>query len=361
MVDCIPSFITTEDSTGQPIELCNVFDQWTRRELILSDTEEIVSIEDEQIFLVYPTLKRMSQGDSWQLILELNDGQTIVSPTVIFWQNPDGSRTFNFSLNAGQKLYLEFFYIPAEDKTLQSASLILEEVPDLALANQIDETAISGKISQIDQWLAFYTHNSEPFAINSEYVVHSATGSEIEIPDNSANAIDQLHLVQASILAYWVSNIFSHRQRALNLADAVINYFYRNTPLSIDTAWYPHNLINAGNAFTSQGAIAPDPKHYGYFDQVVEFVDGIGQLPENQLARVYKVYQGQLSDRRVDAPLIQGRSYAIESWVDIDGVTVEAPEEPEESIELEGNVIYGYAYDIRIIPAYSAYIFGAFF
>lgn len=357
---CIPGFVTTQIIDGQPklLPICNVADQWSRREGTLRQIEEPIPITPETVFKTYPTLARMSHGDNWQLILELDRELALIKPTTMFWVDQQGYRSTTFEIDGEQKLYLEFLFVARHNERLRSLTLVLREVPDTSPSIRFDETAITDVMGQIDQWLETNTQNPAPFAINADGVAQARTGVEQRFPVAASTATGQLRLLIAGLKAFQATQQISFRQRSLLIAEALVTYFYGSLPTLPDVPWFPHGLVNAGDPFVSQGAIADHPENYGFFDVPVTFTNGVGQLPDAQLADVYKVYDGQLNDHRIDAAVIVGRSYAIESWTDANGIEVQALAEAEEFIEPQGRVLYVDGRESRFV-FYLAFVFGA--
>lgn len=355
----IPGDIVTT-SIFERVRLCNVVDQFTRR---LAEGEDVpATMLAQDLFAIYPALERMSGGDNWQLVLETETGVTVLSPVTLFWLDAQGKRFTSVDLTQGRdRLLLEFVFQSAEPATLRSASLILKEAPDLSLAAQINEAVIQSKLFEIDQWLSFYSRNESPFVISAQGVAQVVTEA-IALPAEVAMASGQARLISACLLAYLVTGIAQYRARALFLAEAFLNYFFPEPiPVDTQTFWAPHWLVNAGQPFVSQGPTASKPENYGEFDVAVEFVNGVGQLPESALAEVYKAYTGELTWPNVAADLATGRSYAIAYWIDANGQQQTPTVQVEEIVQPEGHIFYVDDRENHLIsPIYSAFALGAY-
>lgn len=339
--------------------LCNVVDQFTRRQAEGIDLPA-PAVLSQSIFEVYPTLARMSVGENWQLLLETQTGITALSPVTLFWIDPQGQRFTSVDLEQGRdRLFLEFVFQSSQPATLRSASLILKEAPDQSLASQLDEAAIQAKLFQINQWLSFYSRSESPFVIDEQGLAQ-VVPEFTNLPAQTSMSSGQLRLIFACLQAYIVTGIAQYQERALTLTEALLNYFYPEPiPIDTQTFWAPHWLVNGGDSFVSQGPIAKTDT-YGAFDVAIEFVNGVGQLPAN-LAEVYKVYTGELTWSNVKAELAEGRSYAIDYWIDADSQPRFLSSQEEEDVQTEGHIFYVTSQETQFIsPTFSAFILGVY-
>ena len=227
--DCTPGVQIEEG--GQPFVVCNVRDRWTRREGQFSQVRETIALTSETLFEAYPLLERMSDGNNWQLLLDLGDEVAIVKPTTMFWVDGNGDRSTRFNLTAegvapAQSLYLEFLLVADHDAAMQSLTLMLRESPDKLLVSNIDRRLIRRLISDIDQWLSRYTGDDEPFLINTAGILMVADDGTLGLPSSAATSIHQLRLIIACLESYRVTQISGLRERAFNMAHALIDYFY---------------------------------------------------------------------------------------------------------------------------------------
>lgn len=332
--------------------LCNVADQWTRRTAVGTDTERPIPAQPETLFETYPTLRRMSAGENWQLLLNVESGLIVLSPLTLFWIDGDGQRSDSVSLNDGfTQAFLEFGFHPASSLKLRSLALMLKEAPDLNLAALIDTDKIFAALYQIDQWLQYYTRQDQPLAIDDAGIAHnSALPFKPDLPSQTATAAAQLHLIDACLRSFEVTQLPGYRERALLLAQGLLNHFYPdNIPVDPDVLWLPQWLLN-----TEPGLFAETTQ-----ERVVEFIDGVGQVDPN-LTEPYQVYVGQLSGEGEQTNLAVGQTYSIQSWVDAMGV-VQQPDMTMDAqvVEPEGTVFYTCPSDTRLIfPLYSVFVLG---
>ncbi|MBD1864174.1 MULTISPECIES: hypothetical protein [Trichocoleus] len=342
------------------VQLCNVVDQFSRRQAEGIDLPTPVPTA-QSLFEIYPTLARMSTGENWQLLLETDTGVTVLSPVTLFWTDELGRRFTSVDLEQGRdRLLLEFVFQSSQPTTLRSANLILKEAPDESLAAQLSESAIQGKLFQINQWLSFYSRTELPFVINGQGIAQIVTESNT-LPSQVSTSSGQLRLIHACLQAYLTTNLAQYRERSLTLTEALLNYFYPEPiPIDTQTLWAPHWLVNAGDSFAGQGPVAPQPNNYGAFDVAIEFFNGVGQLPEN-IAEVYKVYTGELTWVNASAELAEGKSYAIDYWVDADSQQRFPNSQEEEDVQTEGSIFYVTSQETQFVsPTYSAFILGVY-
>lgn len=153
---CIPGFQTVDD-TEQPIALCNVANRFVmpQPELVGRIRTVPVAVPPEELFDAYPTLRRASRGDNWELLLETKEGVVVLNPVTMFWVDPEGGRSPRFLPGTPQSLYLEFLYEPSNNTDLRSAKLRLKEAVDQNLVTTLRLAEVQDLLQQINAWLRF--------------------------------------------------------------------------------------------------------------------------------------------------------------------------------------------------------------
>jgi len=307
---CIPGFETVNDA-GQPIALCNVANRFVmpQPELVGLIWEEPIPVLQEELFDAYPLLRRVSLGDNWQMLLESREGVVILNPVTLFWVNPAGERSTSFSSDIPQSLYLEFLYEPSGDTTVRSLQLRLKEAIDQNLVTTLQLSGIWDLLKQINVWLDRYTSATEPLWVSSSSMIRDPQ----EAPLSSASA--QIAWVQALLEGDRATSLPGFRQIAILAAEAMLMQFYGSIPVE-PTEWLPQEfLLASGASFNLEPVV----------DVLVEFVDGVGLLPDAAVETVYQVYQGQLRGRSPTSRLLSGQNHEIDSWVNADGQDMRSP------------------------------------
>lgn len=195
--------------------------------------------------------------------------------------------------------------------------------------DRIDEAMLLGWISAMNTHLTTYTRSTSPLLINSQYLLvnsfHEVLGRGGYFPPSAGTTEGQYLAIRGCIAAYERTGNADWLNRAINMGNAAVAYFYLDgIPSNPATFWSPHWLVNVKSPFISKGlATAPDPLNYGYFDVVVNFVNGVGVIPSGGATQgllvsdVYSVYAmgAKLLWQNVYAPVVQGTQYEIEYWV----------------------------------------------
>lgn len=299
---CIPGFQTV-DEAGQPIALCNVANRFVmpQPELVGRIWEEPIPIAD--LFEAYPTLRRVSRGDNWQLLLESQAGVVMLNPVTLFWVDSAGDRTLQWLPDTSQCLYLEFLYEPSSDTTVRSLQLRLKEAVDQNLVTTLRLSAVWGLLVQINRWLERYTRDAEPLWISAGLLIRDPQQTPL------ASASAQLAWVQALLEVDRATALTGARQTAALAAESLLAQFYGFIPVE-PTEWLPQEfLLTAGETFELEAVV----------DAVVEFIDGVGLLLDDTVETVYQVYEGQLRGRSPTSSLWSGQNHEIDSWVNADG------------------------------------------
>ncbi|NER22947.1 MAG: phage tail protein [Symploca sp. SIO1C2] len=180
-------------------------------------------------------------------------------------------------------------------------------------------------------WLTTYTRDEYPLILNSQYLLvnsfHTVLGRGGYFPPSAGPTEAQAVISRACCVAYLATGNQAWLNLAIATGDALLAYFY---VVPITSGWttadgirVPHWLINIKAPFVAKGAIAEDPLNMGHFDLVLDFVNGIAQIPAGHphwgdlVANVYRVYPAtdKLLWQNVFAQPIGGFSYPLDYWV----------------------------------------------
>lgn len=278
-------------------------------ELVGRIREVPIAVPPAELFDAYPTLRRASNGDNWELLLETREGVVILHPVTMFWVDPKGDRSLYFDPAVDQSLYLEFLYEPSRDTVLRSAQVRLREDVDRNLAIELRLTDVRDLILQISQWLDRYTSAAEPLWISAGLLIRDPQ----EAPLSSAAA--QLDWIAAFLEVDSTTQLSWFRQSALLAAEALLNRFYGAIPTQPEE-WLPQELLlDSGSLFELEPVTSV----------LVDFVDGVGLLPDPLVEVVHQVYAGRLRGNSPTSPLLVGENFKISTWTDADGIERSAP------------------------------------
>ena len=165
---------------------------------------------------------------------------------------------------------------------------------------------ILGMIDGVKSWLSAYTRDQKPFIINSAGLstnsFHDVLGRGAYFTFQSCTTEGQFVGVRAAMYAYEVTGDVYWLNLAQTMAVAAIQYLYPIKPfppinwqtLDENNISVAHWLCNLEEV-PSKAPVADDPLNNGYFNLVVDFVNGIGQIPYGaptfgeKLANVYRV------------------------------------------------------------------------
>lgn len=322
-IDCSPG-VTVSTGDGD-LQLCNIPMQWSDRTLHLDTIERTITLTGGDYLEVYPVLRRALDAGNWNLLVESEGDVFVVQPKTMFWMKTNGDRSLVYEPGGQQRLQVEFLLSMDRARSLQSYTLILKEEADQSLGQRIDLGQINNDLDALGQWFSLYRRNNAPYAITSDGIAWGQR-TEDEIPLLGSVASVQLRLMMACANLYLATNRIDYRQLAIALGEGLVNFFYRSSPLQ-DTVWLPQWLVNSGETSVAEWEV--------FYEQPVMFVNGIATLPET-LAKVYRVYEGELRNRTPDAELIRGSVYEIDYWVDVNGHTQISLESPPANVEDQG-------------------------
>lgn len=203
----------------------------------------------------------------------------------------------------------------------------------LAFLDQIDVAELSGWLAGANTFLTTYTRNTLPLIINSvsggAYLsvnsFHDVLGRGGYFPGSAGTSEGQALGIRACLKAWKATGINAWKQRAIDMARSLEPVLYggQAVPTNPTTLWVPHWLYNVKQSFAAKGKTATDPLSFGYFDVLVNFTNGIGQVSANApndgqlLSDVFSVYaaSAKLLWQNVYSPVVFGQSYSINYWV----------------------------------------------
>jgi|GEM_PF-3463924 len=170
----------------------------------------------------------------------------------------------------------------------------------------INGDEILGYIEGVKRWLSRYTRDQKPFIINSAGLstnsFHDVLGRGAYFTFQSCTTEGQFVGVRAAMYAHEITADEYWLSLAETMAHAAIQFLYPIKPFPpIDWQTLDENNISAAHwlcnleAVPSKAPVAQDPLNNGYFNLVVNFNNGIGQIPYGsptfgeKLANVYRV------------------------------------------------------------------------
>jgi hypothetical protein len=188
-----------------------------------------------------------------------------------------------------------------------------------------DPSQIAADITKAHDFIFAYRRSPYPFTLNTATInrihFHNPLSKFLLYPLDSGSAYIQAFLAKVMYQIYGVTGNTTHRDRAGDLINALLFYFYKNTiPTSgFSDYWLPNAYVNANdlNAITTLGNQANGtPFNYGYFDVAIAFTSGVATL-NSDLAYVYNVYavNNKVVIENVHATTLLDNSYAIDYFV----------------------------------------------
>lgn len=185
----------------------------------------------------------------------------------------------------------------------------------------IDISTVAPKLLAAWQFIQIYTRDTLPNFANSLGLplndFMSKPGRRNYFPD-VCGTTEALFLIITAILKLLKRfNDLSMLNYAVTTMNNAIPILYKkDVPTNTNERWLPHWLYTGrGQAEIKGSTVTPNFLQSGVFNAVINFNNGIGQLPTN-LANVYKVHNGTLLWLFVYAPLISGVSYPIDYYID---------------------------------------------
>jgi phage-related protein len=151
-----------------------------------------------------------------------------------------------------------------------------------------------------------FTRNQKPFLVNTSFLLTNSfqetLGRGNYFTQLSATTEGQFVAIRASMYAYEQTGDTYWRDVAIAMANAAIFYLYPIQPfppvnwqtLDENNIVVAHWLCNL-DPVPSKAPVADDPLNNGYFNLVVNFVNGVGQIPHGaptfgeKLSNVYRV------------------------------------------------------------------------
>jgi phage-related protein len=211
-----------------------------------------------------------------------------------------------------------------------SAKLVWDERGQCeAYRDAIDASELLGWINQLNTWIGTYTRGTQPMIMNAQFSVvnsfHNVLGRGGYFPQSVSTSEGVFLFAHACCQCYRRTGNIAWLNRAINIAESAVFYLYLNQtiPTNVNTVWLPHWATVAKEPTLTKGAVAPNFLNYGYFNVVVNFSNGFGQIPSGttfrgeRLSNVYSVYSmdGALLWENVFAPVQVGTEYPIDYWV----------------------------------------------
>ena len=163
------------------------------------------------------------------------------------------------------------------------------------------------------------------YILTTDWLVKGSMQNEVGrggyFPSSSATSEGQALLIKGSVAAYRATNQSQFLDRARNYANALIKYFFFDTPEPpVSGAWPCQWIVNAGTSFQIKGPISPYGSMYsGNLNVPISFVNGEATIAN--LGNVYKVASSDsiLRWNNVFSNLSVGTDYAIANWYDVIG------------------------------------------
>lgn len=170
----------------------------------------------------------------------------------------------------------------------------------------IDGDEILRYIEGIKSWLMMYTRDQKPFIINSAGLstnsFHDVLGRGAYFTYQSCTTEGQFVGIRAAMYAYEVTGDAYWLNLANKMALAAIQYLYPIKPFPpVDWQNLDENNISVAHwlcnleEVPSKAPVADDPLNNGFFNLVVNFINGVGQIPYGsptfgeKLSNVYRV------------------------------------------------------------------------
>ena len=202
-------------------------------------------------------------------------------------------------------------------------------------ALELDFADIDLMLSSACTFVQNYTRNTVPFIATTDYELvnnfhPNILGRGGYFPSAAFPTEAQTIAFRDAAKAALATGDIRWRTLAINFGNAMLSRFY---PVPIPSDWAESNGIRIPHwlrfknyrsvPFPLKGAIATDPLNYGYFDLVITFTNGIGQIPAGSpnfgdlLSNVYRVYPvaDRLLWQNVYALPIGGFWWEIDYWV----------------------------------------------
>lgn len=116
------------------VQLCNVFNNWTMKQIIYWHEYQVLVPEDELNYSltdIYPMLQHLINGNDWQLFLECNAQLVLLTPVTLVWTQPNNMdmRASYYSLEQGfTHLLIEFAMQPTAPDIVRSLKLQVDSV-----------------------------------------------------------------------------------------------------------------------------------------------------------------------------------------------------------------------------------------
>jgi phage-related protein len=203
----------------------------------------------------------------------------------------------------------------------------------VALLDLIDEVELNGWLTGANTFLATYTKNTLPLMLNtvggaaylSVNSFHDVLGRGGYFPGSAGTSEGQALGIRACLKVWKATGVTAWKQRAIDMARSLEPVLYggQTVPTNTTDLWVPHWLYNVKSAFTAKGKTATDPLAFGYFDVLVNFTNGVGQVGTgspndgDKLSDVFSVYavSAKLLWQNVYSPVVFGQTYSINYWV----------------------------------------------
>jgi phage-related protein len=203
-----------------------------------------------------------------------------------------------------------------------------EEYRDL-----VDEGEVLDQLNESIEWCYRYFRDTFPLAYNSNGVITNnfhpilTGGRSNYFADGTGTTEGMFVTGLACCHAFKQTGNVKFRNLAITVANAALQYMFpKADPFAYTSADYflAHWLIAVGRPFPFKGKRHPtDYLRDGYFNQPVNFTNGVGVIPAtagidgNRLSNVYLVHNGKLYFQSVTSPIIpgSGTTFDVDYWV----------------------------------------------
>jgi phage-related protein len=185
----------------------------------------------------------------------------------------------------------------------------------------LDVSSIPQRLQEAWQFILTYTRDSLPNFANAQKLplndFMNKAGRRNYFPRECGTTEALYNIAYAILKLYLKFNNPAMLQYAIDMIEMALSFLYRTQPPTTANAqiWLPHWLYTGRGASEIKGTtVTPNFLNSGVHDQLVNFSNGLGFINVN-LADVYRVHDGAVLWKFVNAPLISGSNYDIDYYI----------------------------------------------